>query len=407
VPSDRLSAPFVLAAVGSACICIVSGLAGHEARTRERVVSAQTMLTRQSTPQRVMTTGKISVRASSWGTAATIDQVGSAMRDSSASPSLEVESNEESLVVGSLGGCRFEPGGEGGGSVASEGLDPEPESDRAFKAGAGPVVVPVGSFVLVEMSASESAAASEGSAPEASVGVPERSVVVTPSDGSIAAGVGAHVPVVSAAASEVSVVAAEVSVVSVAAAAVVHTSLAHASVVSAAATEVSVVPAGVSVACVVSVAPAAVVHASVVSVTASDSSVIVAEVSVASGAVVHSSVVPTAAPESSVVVAEVSVASGAVVHAPVVFVVPEVSVVESDVAGASETDGEGFSARAVAANRDAERTAASTATVQPTNPRARRRSKRGDRLLGTATELPFISASSPWRARCSSFEYCT
>jgi hypothetical protein len=408
VPSDRPCAPFVLAAVGSACICIVAALAGHEARTREPVVSAQTMLTRQSRPQRVMTTAKISVRDSSWGTAAGIDQVGSPMRGStSASPSLEVESNEESLVVASLGACRFEPGGEGGGSVASEGLDPEPESDRTFKAGAGPVVVPVGSFVLVEMSAAESAAASEGSAPEASVGVAARSVVVTPSDVSVAGGVGAHVPVVSAAAIEVSVVPAEVSVVSVAAAAVVHTSLAHASVVSAAATEVSVVPAEVSVACVVSVAPAAVVHASVVSVAASDSSVAVAEVSVASGAVAHVSVVFDEALESAVV-AEVSVASGAVVHAPVVFVVPEVSVVESDdVAGASETDGEGFSARAVAANRDAQRTAASTATVQPTNPRARRRSKRRDRVLGTATELPSISASSPWRARCSSFEYCT
>jgi hypothetical protein len=394
VPSDRLCAPFVLAAGGPARSA--SAWAGHEARTRGPGVSAQTVLTRQSTPQRAMTTAKISFRASSWGTAAAIDQVGSPMRDStSASPSLEGESDEDSLVVASLGACRFEPGGEGGGTAASEGLDPEPESDRTLKAGAGPVVVPVGSFVLVEMSAFESAAASEGSAPEASVGVAERSVVVTPSDVSVAGGVGAHVPVVSAAASEVSVVAAETSVVSVAAAAVVHTSLAHASVVSAAATEASVVPAAVSVACVVSVAPAAVVHASVVSVAASDWSVVVAEVSVASGAVGHSSVVPTAAPESSVVVAEVSVASGAVVHAPVVFVVPEVSVVESDVAGASETDGEGFSARAVAANRDAQRTAASTATVQPANPRARRHSKRGDRVLGTATELPSISASSP------------
>src|SRR5882724_921088 len=308
-PSDRLCAPFVLAAVGSASICIVSALAGHEARTREPVVSAQTMLTRQSTPQRIMATAKISVRASSWGTAAVIDQVGSPMRDStSASPSLEVESNEESLVVASFGACRLAPGGEGAGPAASEGLDPEPESVRTFKAGAGPVVVPVGSFVLMEMSASESAAASEGSAAEASVGVAGRSVVVTPSDMSVAADVGAHVPVVSAAAIEVSVVPAEVSVVTVAA--------------------------------------AAVVHASVVAVAASDSCVVVAEASVASGAVAHVSVVFDEALESSAGIAEVSVASGAVVHAPVVSAVPEVSVVEpDDVAGASETDREGFSAR--------------------------------------------------------------
>jgi hypothetical protein len=324
----------------------------------------------------------------------------------SASPSL-VESNEASLVAASLGACRFESGGEAGGSAALDGVDSELESDRGFRAGAGVLVVPAGSFVLLEMSVSELATASEGSAPEASVGVAEGSVAVTPSDVSVPAA-GAHVSVVSAAAVEVSVVPAEVSDVSVALAAVVHTSVAHASVVSAAATEVSVVPAEVSVACVASVAPAVVVHASVVSVAAAESPVVVDEVSVASGAVVHASVVRAAAPGSSVVVAEVSVASGAVVHAPVVSAVLEVSVVESDdVAGASETDGEGFSARAVAANRDAPRRAASTATVQPTNPRTRRRSKRGDRMLGTATELPFISASSPWRARCSSFEYCT
>ncbi len=317
----------------------------------------------------------------------------------SASPSFEVESDEASLAAASLAAaslwaCRFESGGEAGGSAAPDGLDPELESNRVSRAGAGAFVVPVGSFVLFEMSVAELAAASEGSVPEASVGVAERSIAVTASDVSVPPGVGAHVSVVSAAAIEVSVVPPEVSVVSVAPAAVVHASLAHASVVSVAATEVSCVATEVCVACVVSVAPAAVVHASVVSVAAPESSVVVAEVSVASGAVAHVSVVFDEAPESSVVIAEVSVASGAVVHAPV-SAVPEVSVVESDdVAGASETDGEGSSARAVAANRDAQRRAASTATVQPTSPRPRRRLTLGDRTLGTATELPSISASS-------------
>jgi hypothetical protein len=287
----------------------------------------------------------------------------------SSSPSLEVESNEESLVAASLGACRFESGGEAGGSAAPDGLGSELESDGVFRAGAGAVVGPVGSFVPVEMSVSELAAASEGSAPDASVGVAEGSVAVAPSDVSVPPGVGAHVSVVSAAAIEVSVVPPEVSVVSVAPAAVVHASLAHASVASAVATEMSFAPAEVSVAFVVSVAPAAVVHASVVSVAASESSVVIAGVSVASGAVAHVSVVFDEAPESSVVIAEVSVASGAevsvagaevsvasgaVVHAPVVSAVPGVSVVESDdVARAAETGGEGFSARAVAANRDA------------------------------------------------------
>jgi hypothetical protein len=330
----------------------------------------------------------------------TIGETASPRKESaSASPSLEVESNEDSLVVASLGACRFEPVGEAGGSAVPEGLGSELESDREFRAGAGPVVVLVGSFVLVETPASESAAASEGSAPEASVGVAERSVALTPSDVSVPPGVGAHVSVVPAAATEASVVPAAVSVVSVASGAVVHASAVHASavhasVVSAAVTDVSFLPAEVCVASVASVASGAAVHASVVSAASTESSVVVTEVSV-SGAVAQVSVMSDKAPESSVVVAEVSVVSGAVVHAPVVSAVPEVSVVESDdVAGASETDGEGLSARAVAANRDAQRRAASTATVQRTNPRPRRRSKRGDRMLGTAAELPSISASS-------------
>jgi hypothetical protein len=322
----------------------------------------------------------------------------------SGSPSLEVESTEVSLVVASLGACRFESGGEAGGSAgAPDGVDSEPESDRGFRAGAGAFVVPVGSFVLFEMSVSELAAASEGSAPAASLGVAERSVAVTPSDVPVPPGAGAHVSVVAAAETEVSVVPATVSVVSVAAGAVVHASALHASVVPATA-DASVVSAAVSV---VSVVSGPVGHASVVSAAAPESFVVVAEVSVASGGVAQMCVVSDEAPESSVAVAEVSVASGAVVHAPVVSAGPEVSVVEFDeVAGASETDGEGFSARAVSANRDAQRTAASTATVQPTNPRARRRSKRGDLMLGAATHLPH-QRFLPWRGRCPSFEYCT
>jgi hypothetical protein len=312
----------------------------------------------------------------------------------SGSPSLEVESTEASLVAASLVACRLESGGEAGGSAgAPDGVDSEPESDRGFRAGAGGAfVVPAGSFVLLEMSVSESAAESEGgSAPEA-IGLAERSVEVTPSEASDPRGVGAHVSVVAAAETEVSVVPAAVSEVSVASGAVVHASALHASVVPATA-DAYVVSAAVSV---VSVVSGPVGHASVVSAAAPASFVVVAEVSVASGGVAHMCVVSDEAPESSVAVAEVSVASGAVVHAPVVSAGPEVSVVEFDeVAGASETDGEGFSARAVSANRDAQRTAASTATVQPTNPRARRRSKRGDLMLGAATDLPSISASSP------------
>jgi hypothetical protein len=382
------------------------------------------MVTRQSTPQRITTTAKISVRALPSRTAVAIGWTRSPRRGSaSASSSFDVESDREFPVVASLGACRFEPGGEAGGSAAPEELDPELESDRA-----GPVEVPVGSFVLLEASVSESAAASEGTAPKASVGVAEGSVALAPSVVSVAPVAGAHVFVVSAAAAKVSVVVAEVSVASgteahvlvvsaaavespvvVAELSVASGAVTHVSVVSAAAAEVSVVVAEVSV------ASGAVAHVLVVSAAAAESSVVVAEVSVASGAVTHVSVVSAAAAESSVVVAEVSVASGAVTHVSVASAVPELSVfvaevsevpsddavevaslgIESDdVAEASETDGGGSSARAVAANRDAQRRAASTATVQPTNPRLRRRSKQDDCMPGTATELPSISAAS-------------
>jgi hypothetical protein len=153
----------------------------------------------------------------------------------SGSLSLDVESDRESLVVASLGACRFEPGREAGGSAAPEELDPELESDRESAAGAGTVEVRVGSFVVLEVSVLESVAASEGAAPEASAGVAEGSVGVAPSVVSVAAAAGAHVSVVSAAAAEVSVVVAEVSVES--------DSEAHVLVVSAAAAESNVVVA--------------------------------------------------------------------------------------------------------------------------------------------------------------------
>jgi hypothetical protein len=218
-----------------------------------------------------------------------------------------VESERESLVVASLGACRFGPGGEAGWTGVPEELDPELESARVSWAAAGPVEVPVGSFVLLEVSVSESAAASEEAAPEASAGAAEGSAAVAPS--------------------------------------------------------------------VVSVASGAVAHVSVVPAAAADVSVVMAEVSVASGAVAHASVV-SAVPEPSVVVAEVSeVTLGAV---PFDDAVDAASLgIESDVAEPSETDGGPSSARAVAANRDAQSRAASTASVQPTNPRLRRRSNRG------------------------------
>ena len=84
-------------------------------------------------------------------------------RSESASSSFDVASDSTSLVVASLGACKFEPGGGAGGSAAPE--KPELESDRVSVAGAVPVDVPIGSLVVVK----ESAAASVGSAPEASV----------------------------------------------------------------------------------------------------------------------------------------------------------------------------------------------------------------------------------------------
>jgi hypothetical protein len=310
-----------------------------------------------------------------------------------------VASDRTSLVVASPGACKFEPGGEAGGSAAPE--EPELECDRVSVAGAVPVDVPIGSFVVVK----ESAAASVGSTAEASVELAEGSVAVRPSVVSGGTGASAHVPVVSAAAAEVSVVVAEVAVAS--------GTEAHVLVVSGAAAELSVVVAGV-----------AIVSGVVAAEMSIGLGVVVAEVSIAPDAGVPAPAVFAAAADPSAVAAEVSVASGAGTRVSVVSAVPELSVVAADVsevpvgampsddavaaasvgvesvviAETSATGGGGSSPRAGAVNRDAQSTAANTATVQPTNPRPRLRSKRGGRIPETAAELPSISASSPWLA---------
>jgi hypothetical protein len=308
-----------------------------------------------------------------------------------------VASDRTSLVVASPGACKFEPGGEAGGSAGPE--EPELENDRVSVAGAVPVDVPIGSFVVVK----ESAAASVGSTAEASVELAEGSVAVRPSVVSGGTGASAHVPVVSAAATEVSVVVAEVAVAS--------GTEAHVLVVSGAAAELSVVVAGV-----------AIVSGVVAAEVSVGFGVVVAEVSIGSDAGVPAPAVFAAAEDPSAVAAEVSVASGAGARVSVVSAVPELSVVAADVSEVSvgampsddavaaaslgvesvviaETSGTGAggsSPRAGAVNRDAQSTAANTATVQPTNPRTRLRSKRGGRIPETAAELPSISASSPW-----------
>jgi hypothetical protein len=334
------------------------------------------MVMRQSAPQRIRMTEKMSVMASPEWTAVANGWTRSPGR-SSASPSFDVASDRTSLVVASPGACKFEPGGEAGGSAAPE--EPELECDRVSVAGAVPVDVPIGSFVVVK----ESAAASVGATAEASVELAEGgSVAVRSSVVSGGTGASAHVPVVSAAATEVSVVVAEVAVAS--------GTEAHVMVVSGAAAELSVVVAGVAI---VSGVVAAEVSIGV--------GVVVAEVTITSDAGVPAPAVFAAAEDPSAVAAEVSVASGAGARVSVVSAVPELSVVAADVsevsvgpmpsddavaaasagvesvviAETSETGGGGSSPRAGAVNRDAQSTAANTATVQPTNPRPRLRSK--------------------------------
>jgi hypothetical protein len=149
---------------------------------------------------------------------------------------------------------------------------------------------------------------------------------------------------------------------------------------------------------------------------------VVDEVSMASGAGVPAPAVFAAATDPSAIVAEVSVASGAGARVSVASAVSELSVVGADVAevsvGATTSDGAvaaaspgvesvviaepsgtgegGSSPRAGAVKRDAQSTAASTATAQPRNPRPRVRSKRAGGIPETAAEFPSISAYSPW-----------
>src|SRR6185437_13100965 len=390
----RVCAPFVRSAMRPAPVA--PGLVEHEARAREPGVGSQTIVTRQSAPQRITMTEKMSVMASPEWTSVANGWTRSTGR-SSASSSFDVASDRTSLVVASPGACKFEPGCEAGGSAAPE--EPELECDRVSVAGAVPVDVPIGSFVVVM----ESAAASVGSTTEASVGPAEGSAAMRPSVVSGETGASAHVPVVSAAAAEVSVVVAEVAVAS--------GTEAHVLIVSGAAAEVSVVVAGV-----------AIVSGVVAAEVSIGFGVVVAEVSIASDAGVPTPAVFVAAADPSAVAAEVSVASGAGAGVSVVSAVAEPSVVTADVsevsvgamlsddvvaaasvgiesvaiAETSETGGGGSSPRAGAVNRDAQSTAANTATVQATKPRARLPSKRGGRIPETAAELPSISASSPW-----------
>ena len=128
---------------------------------------------------------------------------------------------------------------------------------------------------------------------------------------------------------------------------------------------------------------------------AADPSAVVAEVSVASGVGARVSVV-SAVPELSVVAADVSEVSVGAMPSDDAVAAASLGVESVVIAEPSETGGGGSSPRAGAVNRDAQSTAANTATVQPTNPRPRLRSKRGGRIPETAAELPSISASSPW-----------
>jgi hypothetical protein len=415
----RLSAPFDPTAMRPTRV--PSDLMEHEARGRERGLGSQTMVMRQSAPQRISMTVKMSVVASPANGWTRSPERGSA----TASSSFDAASDRASPVVASLGACKFEPGGEAGGSAAPE--EPELESDRVSVAGAVPVDVPIGSFVGVK----ESAAAFVGSAAEASVAPAEESVAVTPSVVSVGTGAAAHVPGVSAAAAEVSDVMAEVAVAS--------GTKAHVLVVSGAAAELSVVVAWVAIVSGVVAAEVSIGVGVVVADVSIGVGVVTAEASIAVGVVVAevSIGVGVVAAEASiavgVVVAEVSVASGAGARVSIASAVAELSVVGADVSevsvGAMTSDGADATAslgvesvvvaepsgigegesppRAGAVKRDAQSTAVKTATAQPTNPRPRLPSKRGGRIPKTAAESPSISAYSPWLQPLSEFEYRT
>jgi hypothetical protein len=371
----RFSAPFVLTAMRPARV--PSSLVEHETKGRERGLRSQTTVIRQSAPQRISMTVTMSVMASAGSPAVANGWTrppgsGSA----TASSSFDVASDRASPVVASLGACKFEPGGEAGDSAAP--VEPELESDRVSASGAVPVDVPIGSFVMVK----DSAAASVGFAADASVELAEESVAVRPSVVSVGVGAGAHVSVVSAAAAEVSDVMAEV--------AVATGTNAHVLVVSGAAAELSVVVAGV-----------AIVSGVVVADVSIGVGVVVAEVSVASGAGARVSVA-SAVPELSVVGADVSEVSVGAITSDGAVATASLGVESVVIAEPSDIGEGGSSPRAGAVNRDAQSTAANTATAQPTNPRPRLPSKRGGRIPETAAESPSISAYSPWLRPCPS-----
>jgi hypothetical protein len=360
------------------------------------------MVMPQSAPQRISMAAKMSVMASPGWTAVANGWTRSPGKGFVSAPSsFDGASDGAALAVASLGGCKLDPGVEGGGFAAPE--EPELESDRVSVAGAVPVDVPIGSVVVVKEAAA--AAASVGSMPEASGELAEGSVAVRPSVVSVGTGAGAHEPVVPAAAAEVSVVVTE--------GAVASGTKAHMLVVSDAAAELSVVVAGMAI--VSGVVPPEV---------SIGFGAVVAEVSIASGAGVSAPTVSAAATDPSAIVAGVSVASGAGARVSVASAVPELSVAGADVSevsvGAMTSDGAGAAAslgvesvviaepsgigeggsspRAGAVNSDAQSTTANTATPQPRNPLTRFRSRRGGRIPETAAEFPSISTYSPWLA---------
>jgi len=94
----RFCASFVLTAMRPAGVA--PGLVEHEAKAREPGVGSQTIVTPQSAPQRITMTEKMSVMASPEWTAVANGWTRSPGRGpASASPSFDVASDRESLVV--------------------------------------------------------------------------------------------------------------------------------------------------------------------------------------------------------------------------------------------------------------------------------------------------------------------
>jgi hypothetical protein len=397
------------------------------------VVAPQPRRARQSKSQRVTTPVKVSVRGSPRPKVVATGSTGLLRRVSASAPcSFDVDSDSTSLGVATLAACTLELGGEDGGPAVPEEFHSELESGPGSVTGAGAVEVSVVGTAAVEVAV-----------PEGSVlGGP---VALTSPVVSVAAGGAAHVPVVSATVLEEAVVVAEVSVASgaeahplVVSAAPVEAAVvvAEVSVASAAGADASLVPAVLEVSVVpeASAASAAgadaslvaavlevsvVPEASAASAAAADASLVaavlevsfVSEASAASAAAADASLLPAVLEVSFV--PEASVASAAGAGVSLVPTVLELSAVGAgvsdgdDCAEASTTGGGGSSARAVEANRNAQRIAADTATVQARTLRHRCPKRRGHRP-GTATELPSISASSPWlRALSTGSRYHT